>query len=190
MGYRRIIGITGSAGTGKSSLALHLSQQLGLLVRGEAMRDRLAQGFDFHNLTRAGHRALLAGDTEDLARALARGDGLITDRTPLDMAAFWLTNGFGVEDPVATEALLARAICAMADYSLVVLLPWAALPLVDDGVRSANPWMQLHFHTVLEGLCRRYVAPGRLLVLADAPLPVTARGDMVRLRLGHAAPLN
>lgn len=158
------IGITGSAGTGKTSLADALSRLLHLPTRREAMRGRLLAGFDPHTLSRDGHRRMIAGDADDLALDLARGqDGLVTDRTPLDMAAFWLVNGFAVDDPTATEALLARAVCAMADYDLVVLLPWGERPIAADGVRSTNPWMQLHFQTVLEGLCRLYVAPDRLL---------------------------
>lgn len=182
MERRPRIGITGSAGTGKTSLASSLSRRFDLPLRGEAMRDRLESGFDLHHLTREGHRRLLADDATDLAMALARGDGLITDRTPLDMAAFWLANGFGVDDPTGTEALLARAVCAMADYSLVVLLPWGARPIAADGVRSPNPWMQLHFQTVLEGLCRRYVAPQRLL-LADGNAPPDALTALVGDRL-------
>lgn len=180
------IGITGSAGTGKTMLAADLSRRLDLPLRGEIMRERLAAGFDFHDLTRDGHRRLLAGDAADLALDLARNDaGLITDRTPLDMAAFWLANGFGVDDPGATEVLLAQAVCAMADYSLVVLLPWGAAPIAVDGVRSTNPWMQLHFQTVLEGLCWRYVAPSRLLLLDGMAVDADARAAFVQDRLAR-----
>lgn len=178
------IGITGSAGTGKTMLATDLACRLDLPLRGEIMRDRLEAGFDFHDLTREGHRRLLAGDADALAQELARSDrGLVTDRTPLDMAAFWLANGFGVDDPALTEALLARAVCAMADYSLVVLLPWGAAPIAADGIRSTNPWMQLHFQTVLEGLCRRYVAPSRLLMLDAISAEPASRAAFIQDRL-------
>lgn len=164
MERRPRIGITGSAGTGKTSLAGAVSDLLHLPVRREAMRDRLMAGFDPHALSRDGHRRMIAGDADDLALDLARAeDGLVTDRTPLDMASFWLVNGFAVDDPAATEALLARAVCAMADYDLVVLLPWGVRPVAADGVRSTNLWMQLHFQTVVEGLCQLYVSPDRLL---------------------------
>lgn len=179
------IGITGSAGTGKTSLAADLSCLLDLPVRREAMRDRLAAGFDPHTLTRDGHRRMIAGDADDLALDLARDrDGLVTDRTPLDMAAFWLSNGFGVDDPAGTEALLARAVCAMADYDLVVLLPWGEHPIAADGIRAANPWMQLHFQTVVEGLCHRYVAPHRLLAVTGKA-PTAAVAALVRERLSY-----
>lgn len=177
------IGITGSAGTGKTSLATALSHLLDLPVRTETMRERLAGGFDPHSLTRDGHRRMIAGDADDLALDLARDrGGLITDRTPLDMAAFWLANGFGIDDPAATEALLARAVCAMADYDLVVLMPWGEHPITADGIRSANPWMHLHFQTVVEGLCRRYVSPTRLLTITGKA-PVTLVAELVKERV-------
>ncbi len=179
------IGITGSAGTGKTALGQGLAARLDWGWVAEAMRDRLMAGFDLHQLTREGHRALLADDATALARRLAVADApLLTDRTPLDMAAFWLANGYGVEAPAATEALLARAICAMADYDRVILLPWGALPLVDDGIRSTNPWLQLHFQTILEGLCRRYVAPERLVMVPETVTTPADRLGWVFERLG------
>lgn len=187
--HRPRIGITGSAGTGKTSLAGLLSDRFGAPVLAEAMRDRLAQGFDPHSLDRAGHRALLAADMAAMARHLAApaADGLITDRTPLDMVAFWLANGFALDDEPATEALLAGAICAMADYDAVLVLPWGAVPLAADGVRSPNPWMQLHFQTIIEGLCREWVAPSRLIFLPAEPMRPMERLAWVLGRLPPSA---
>ncbi|QJE72175.1 ATP-binding protein [Aerophototrophica crusticola] len=154
------IGITGSAGTGKTTLAEALAGALGVPLVPEAMRALLKAGFDFHSLTREGHRALIRQQADDLAAVLARDKGgLVTDRTPLDFAAFWLANGYQVDDEPGTEALLARAVAAMADFTLVVVTPWGELPLGDDGVRSRNPWHQLQFQELVEGLCRRWLPP-------------------------------
>jgi len=178
------IGITGSAGTGKTTLATALAERLGHHLVPEVMRERLAAGFDLHRLTREGYRLLLTDDATDLTRRLAAQDSpVVTDRTPLDMAAFWLSNGYGVDDPAATEALLARAICAIADYRQVILLPWGTVPLTDDGVRSANPWLQLHFQTIIEGLCRRYVPAGRLLIVPESAMAFPDRLGWVLERL-------
>lgn len=188
MAYHPRIGITGSAGTGKTTLAGQIAAALGAPLVEEAMRRRLEQGFDFHQIDRATHRALLASEAEDLARLLAAPNprGLVTDRTPLDMAAFWLSNGYGMDDPAATEALLARAICAMADYDAVLLLPWGGLPLEADGIRSANPWLHLHFQTVMEGLCRRWLAPDRFFILPESVKSRGARLSWVMDRLNMA----
>jgi len=151
------------------------------------MRRLLEQGLDLHRLTRAEHQALLTRQADTLSAMLAgHPAGLVTDRTPLDFAAFWLSNGYGVDDPAATEALMARAVIAMADYSAVVLLPWGCMAIQADGVRSPNPWLQLHLQTILEGLCRRYIPGDRLLILPDHPMDPDARCAWVLDRL-HTA---
>lgn len=189
-GHPMRIGVTGSAGTGKTTLATGLAARLGAPLVPEAMRALLEAGFDFHAISRQDHMDLLRRQADDLARRLAAGDGgLVTDRTPLDFAAFWLSNGYGVDDPKATEALLERAVAAMADYSAVVLLPWGGFPPSDDGVRSVNPWLQLHFQTVMEGLCDRWLSPDRLIRIPDAAMAPTARVAWVldRVSLARAA---
>ncbi|WP_029008046.1 AAA family ATPase [Azospirillum halopraeferens] len=162
------IGLTGSAGTGKTTLALTMAGTLGVPVLHERMRERLRAGFSLHALTRAEHRALLRDDAEDLeARAAAAPAGFVADRTPLDFLAFWLCNGYAADDPAGTDAFAAQARAAVAAWDLIVVLPWGSLPLEDDGIRYANPWHQLHAQTVIEGLCRRWVAADRLAFLPD-----------------------
>ena len=38
-----------------------------------------------------------------------------------------------------------------------MVLPWGVLPLEADGVRSSNPWLQLHFQSTVEGLLHRRI---------------------------------
>ena len=42
-------------------------------------------------------------------------------------------------------------------YDRIVVLPWGVLPLCSDGVRSSNPWLQLHFQAAVEGLLNREI---------------------------------
>ncbi|MGQ9367593.1 AAA family ATPase [Azospirillum sp. A39] len=170
------IGLTGSAGVGKTTLALTLGATLGVPVLHERMRDRLRAGYSLHALTREEHRALLREDAEDLAdRAAGVPAGFVADRTPLDFVAFWLCNGYAADDPAGTADFVEQARAAVADWDLVVVLPWGVLPLVDDGVRYANPWHQLHAQSVVEGLCRRWVAADRLAFLPAAADPPEQR---------------
>lgn len=162
----RRIGLTGSAGVGKTTLALTLGTTLGLPVLEEPMRARLEAGYSLHALSRAEHRDLLCADADDLAATAAEcPEGFVSDRTPLDYAAFWLCNGYAADEPARTAALLERAATAAASWDAVVVLPWGDLTLVDDGIRYPNRWHQLHVQTVIEGLCRRSVPAARLLFL-------------------------
>lgn len=182
------IGLAGSAGVGKTTLALTLAAALDVPVLREAMRGRLESGFALQGLTRAEHRGLLSEDAEALAGHAAEcwDEGFIADRTPLDYAAFWLCSGYASEDAGGTAVLIERAAAVTAEWDLVVVLPWGDVPLVADGIRYANPWHQLHAHTVIEGLCRRFVPPDRLLFLPAGLGEPDARCLWLLRRIGRA----
>lgn len=181
------IGLTGSAGVGKTTLALTIAGAVGVPVLEERMRARLLAGFSLHALTREEHRDLLRGDADDLIDgAAACEDGFVSDRTPLDFVAFWLCNGYAADEPEATGAFLRLAAAATAGWDAVVVLPWGSVPLVADGVRYPNPWHQLHAQTVIEGLCRRYIPAPRLLFLPADLCEPDARCDWVLRRVGVA----
>lgn len=179
------IGLTGSAGVGKTTLALTIAGALGVPVLEERMRARLLAGFSLHSLTREEHRGLLRGDSDDLIEAAAGcADGFVSDRTPLDFLAFWLCNGYAADEPDATRTLLESAVAATAMWDAVVVLPWGALPLIDDGVRYPNRWHQLHAQTVIEGLCRRFVSLPRLHFMPVETTEPDARCEWILRRVG------
>ena len=62
-------------------------------------------------------------------------------------------------------------------------MPWGVLPLVDDGVRAANPWTQLHFHALFEGMARDHIEGRRLLRLPRDILDAAARVDWIHARV-------
>ena len=59
------IGISGSAGTGKSTLGTRLASRLEVPYLPEGMRERLEGGLDLHRLAHLELRALLLCDRED-----------------------------------------------------------------------------------------------------------------------------
>lgn len=170
---RHRIAVTGSAGVGKTSLGLRMAEMLEVPFIAEGMRARLEAGLQLHDLGRDGCRALLrelfAQALRQQRTALRTAGGFVADRCPLDFAAFWLYYGFGV-DAAATARVFTRARAALEVYDAVFVLPWGVIPLTADGVRSANPWLQLHYQALLEGLLVRWVPATNVIhVPADVP---------------------
>lgn len=152
------IAISGSAGTGKSTLARRLAAELGVPYIGEGMREYLeSTGVDLHTLGWDGVRALVQRLWEERKEAEARcAAGFVADRSSYDFAAFWLYYRFAQPDP-ETQILLAEATEA-GRYDAVFVLPWGTIPLEADGVRSTDPYVQLHTQMLIEGFVRRHAA--------------------------------
>lgn len=161
------IAISGSAGTGKTTLGRALAAELGVPFVEEGMRRRIEKGFRPHGYGAREWAALIRDLWEEHRAAEdAARDGFVADRSSLDFAAFWLHYGLH-EDVDATESFVAEMRAHAERYDRIVLLPWGAIPLVDDGVRSTNRWTQLRFHSILDRLLAD-VASDRLLRLEGA----------------------
>lgn len=173
------IAVSGSAGTGKTTLGGRLAERLGVPFLAEGMRRRLESGLDLHHLTRDQHRALFDelfdGKLTAMTEAERTAGGFVVDRSALDFAAFWLYYGFG-HDEDATARLMETVRRAAGRYDLILLLPWGTFPLAADGVRSTNPWIQLHFQALLEGLVARLLPAGLVV-----PLPRSITTPEARL---------
>ncbi len=173
----RRIAITGSAGTGKTTLGRALADELGVPFLAERMRERIESGLDVGALSRRDWRALIESEWESQCAAEAAcPNGFVADRSSVDFAAFWLHYGLQDEREL-TERWMARMFAHARGYERLIVCPWGDLPLVDDGVRSTNRWTQLRYHSILEGLLAR-MAPGRVLLIADAE-PIDARVEHV-----------
>lgn len=152
---RARIAISGSAGVGKSTLARRLAADLGWPYVPEGMREYLESGApSLHDLGPRGVRDLVLRLWEERKEAEARaGDAFVADRASYDFGAFWLYYRFAERDE-ATERYFAETLDP-ARYDVVCLLPWNRIPLVADGVRSSDPWVQLHVQLLIEGMVRR-----------------------------------
>ena len=160
------LALSGSAGVGKTTLGRALATRYGVPYIPEGMRGRLEAGLDLHALDHSQLRALVeelwAEQAAAEQAAIQSHGGFVADRSAVDYAAFWLHYRF-TDDEAATERFFAEVMAALPTYDRIVLLPWGVLPLMADGIRSSNPWLQRHYQAVLEGLLAREVAPDRLL---------------------------
>jgi len=140
------VALSGSAGVGKAGLMLH-------------------------RLSREELRALIHSlweEQQELEAAAMKGHGgFVSDRGSMDYASFYLHYGFtGPQD--GTAAFLQDCIHHARRYTRTVVLPWGTLPLVEDGIRSPNPWMQRGFQALVEGMVHRELPAHKVLWLPPA----------------------
>ena len=112
-------------------------------------------------------------------------EGFVSDRSSVDFAAFWLHYGLTDEES-ETDQFIQRMQQATEATDRVVLCPWGVLPLVADGVRSTNPWLQLRFHALLEGMHTHMTPPAKLLRLPKDHTTVESRLAHLLAKLGIA----
>lgn len=174
------IALAGSAGTGKTTLARALAQRLEVPYVPEGMRARIERGLELHTLDLAELGDLvieLWEEQRQLERqAVREAGGFVADRSPVDFFAFWLLYRCGPR--VRTEAFHRDTLRDVGHLDRIVVLPWGVLPLIDDGVRTPDPWRQRHYQALLEGLLLRETARAQLLWL-DGALTVEERVDTV-----------
>ncbi len=165
----RKLALSGSAGTGKSTLGRRLAANLDVPFVEEGMRRRLEGGLEIHRLSRHEHRALIIElweeqrDAEEHAERQA--GGFVADRGAVDFAAFCLL--FHSHDAGFCARMVPELLAHAEGYDAIVNLPWGVLTLEADGVRSTNRWYQRHFQATVEGLLRRDLPPGRAWFLPD-----------------------
>lgn len=152
----RRIALSGSAGTGKTTLARRLATELELPYVEEGMRRRIESGLELHRLDARGLTELIDElwneqcAAEDAA--IAGSGGFVADRSHLDFAAFRLHYGL-VDDLARTHTFMERAVQrAHEGLDLLVSLPHGVLPLETDGVRTTNPFTQLRYQLLVDGL--------------------------------------
>ena len=177
----RRIALSGSAGTGKTTLGRRLAAELGVPYLDEVMRQRLEGGLKLEGMTRRDWRALIRDLwREQQALQQAASAGFVADRSSIDYAAFWLHYGLH-EDAAETRAFFEEMAAASATLDRIVLFPWGVLPLVADGVRTADPWTQLSFQNTLEGMLRRYARAPVLELAPTRDLDERLRWTLARL---------
>jgi len=174
------LAISGSAGTGKTTLSQALSRRLDLPLIPEAMRAYLERGgARLDRLPRAEAAAVLRGFREELRAQEIRLGAFVADNGALDLAAYDRWYGCEVASEAATWA---------ERYDAVVLLPAGVLPYERDGVRQEDPAVEIRFQALLERLADASSLKPILLRLPGHLGTPEVRAEWVLSRLTTAGP--
>jgi nicotinamide riboside kinase len=173
------IAFSGSAGTGKSTLAQAVAKRMGLPYIEEGMRKRVDQGLALYKMNDAERRDLMRDMwREQLEQEQSSTEGFVSDRSSVDFAAFWLH--YALTDAESETAdFMNEMERASTRTDHIILCPWGTLPLVADGVRSTNPWLQLRFHALLEGMHQRMSPAEKVLRLPESVTDFEERLELV-----------
>ena len=142
------IGITGSAGTGKTTLALLVAKQLGIphLSSKSITQEILAsEGFDYSSGEQVERFLSQNGRPDKIIKKIQQmekeQEQFITDRSFVDLAAYAITE-LHDDDPKKVEQIFNLCKTEMKKYSHVIVCPWGKKPIKENNVRTLNQWYQ------------------------------------------------
>jgi hypothetical protein len=156
------IGIVGSAGTGKSTTARVLAEELGLpFLSAKEITDPILQrdGYDFSSGMQI-ERFLGLGDRQ---REILYGtinqqlnqENFVTDRTFIDLAAYAICEQNDVNQDIVAE-IHDHCRDKSKVYTHLFVCPWKEGPLGNNGRRTLNPWYQFMIHCLDIGVLQRW----------------------------------
>jgi len=152
------LGICGTAGVGKSSVAKALAERLGhrlieakTVTREILVRDRYDYG---SGIQVERFLASPVRQTEILDRTIEsqKPDGeWISDRTVIDLAAYAVAE-LHDDDIVLLRKIFYACKKHASVYTHLFLCPWKDMPIENNNNRTLNPWYQFQIHALEEGI--------------------------------------
>jgi len=168
------ISICGSASVGKTTLVHALVQNLRLPCIREEMRDYLqATAVELAALPLAEVEAVLLALWRERQQQELTTEAFVADTSALDFAAHALY--YDCLNAANRKTLIMQAIVHLDRYDAIIVLPWGVLPYEQDGIRPLDPYSQLRYQMLLEGLLRRHVSANRLHFMPEVLLHLDDR---------------
>lgn len=148
------IAVSGSAGVGKTTLAKGLANALGIAYIPEEMRDYLLsvpKPIRYRPKTEIAR--ILRTMWEKRIERESTLPAFVADNSSVDFIAYALY--YGCQDRPMIRCLLIEAWERVRTYDVFFVLPFGAIPYVDDGIRPPIQSSQRRYQRILESLYKR-----------------------------------
>jgi len=148
------IGISGAAGTGKTTLAKALAERLDLTLvddpTTEALKERGYADWRGVRDPRARREIRLRAFNIKVRNETEHVD-CVSDKTTVDFLAYWLLNQAPVESGAQNFTVLDMVRDHLPRYDRILVLPWRS-NIEAGGGRNTDPIHQLKLQALVEGL--------------------------------------
>jgi len=151
------IGIIGSAGCGKSSLAELVASKMGVAnLKSRTITEEILKrdGYDYSSGIQIERFLANAGRQNEILRRTIEQQQVtdfVTDRTVVDLAAYAVCE-IHHSDVAVLRRIMDTCKKNVSLYTHLVLCPWRDVPVADTQKRTLNPWYQFLIHAVERGI--------------------------------------
>ncbi len=177
------IAVSGSAGSGKTSLVESLSKQLNLKIISEQYENF----FDEHGRHIKPPKKLMQKIDQVLDnkhQQELKADNFIADRCPIDLFNLWMTRGYH-SGKDHTDEFQGKCIEYLKKYDYVILIPWGDIPLKQIEQKNSNrkrvmkPWVQFQHHSTIIGMAMQWVPLNKIIAVPKGLIGVKQRNNYV-----------
>lgn len=163
------IAISGSAGTGKTTLAEVLSERMGVQCIPEGVREYLVSRgvVDFRNMTPADTMEMQSHLLDQKIKLENVHTDFVADRSTADNLAYclrWCARD--IQDSILSEYMV-RCEQHISVYDLIVFCPWGAIPYKRDNLRSRHLYYQYEMDRLIFGILAQWTSQYYVLKSID-----------------------
>lgn len=147
------IALSGSAGTGRSTIAIRLAQSINHVPLTNMAKSILRQqGFKYgtdntvEKFLATPERQMLLFDHKRIEES--KHDDIVADRSWIDHAAYAV---IGLHENPAFDiaSYVSDCRCEVEKFDSIIHIPWGRQPLQPNGSRTINPWFQFMVDSVI-----------------------------------------
>jgi GTPase SAR1 family protein len=184
------IAVSGSAGSGKTSLVESLAKQLELKIISEHYDDFFdKQGRYIKPPKKLMQKIDQVLDSKHQQELDAKS--FIADRCPIDLFNLWMTRGYH-SNKTHTDDFYKKCIEYLKKYDFIILIPWGDIPLkqVDQAdsnrKRVMKPWIQFQHHSTIIGVAMQWIPLNKIIAVPQGLDGVERRCEYVMKALFQA----